>query len=126
MAACNARRARRNRGTRVAPNRAPAARDPAGRGGGGELVHNVDPAQVLVEFETVEQHDVFIEQHHVGKMRVAVTFADETLPLAPGQRLRERAVAARGPGLQALEPFEIVGTADAAADLLEVLAPRGA
>ena len=47
-----------------------------------DFADDVDPAQVVVEFDAVERCNLSLEQRQIAQMQVAVAFADEPLLFA--------------------------------------------
>ena len=48
-----------------------------------DLVEHVDPAELFVELDAVEEHDAPVDERDVGQMKVAVTLPDETAVQPP-------------------------------------------
>jgi len=72
--------------------------------GEGDFAHHVDPSEIRIELDGVEDPEASVDQRCVRQMRVAVALADESLffpglegflpaprfRLAPGANLRNR------------------------------------
>lgn len=53
------------------------------------IVDDIDTAETIVKFNTVEQERFFIEPEHVGEMDIAVTFTNITLLFTPCYQLEK-------------------------------------
>ena len=59
-----------------------------------DLAGDIDPAQVIVEFNAVEDDDGVVQQDHIPQMHIAVAFAHVTVPFA-GDEIGRRAANVR-------------------------------
>ena len=91
--------------------------------GEGDLAHDVDEPEVVVELDAIEDHELAVDFRNVAEVKVAVAFAHEAVFPAPAERGRTRREFGLRPRAECLERSPVGGILDQWQRLREVL-PR--
>ena len=89
-----------------------------------ELVEHVDPAELIVEFDAVEEHDASVDERDVGQVEITVAFPHETAIQPPRKYLAKSVVLRFQPGSVVGERSAIVVVLEQWCYLRDVLTRR--
>ncbi len=87
----------------------------------GDVIDQIDPAQVLAEFDTVEKQRGSVKPGHVGQMNITVTLADEPFRLTLQEYFLPPCVSCPAPAFQHVNLLYHAGVGQEATDLHEIL-----
>ena len=89
-----------------------------------DLAGDIDPAQALVELQTVEDGHRLVEQEHVPQMQIPVAFAHEPILFASNDIAPTRGKGVLAPGLKLPGVYLPGGVVDAIEQVLKVVVHR--
>ena len=73
-----------------------------------QIVHYVNPAEIVIKLDAVENHDLAaLGQHHIAQMQIAVALADPSAGLAFRQQRAQSAESAQGPAFHIRQRGEL-------------------
>src|ERR1035437_1725488 len=92
--------------------------------GEGDFACHIDPAQVFIEFNAVEQAYALADQYQIGQMQIAVALAHPAAASACQQPWQELLLLRQGPGAQSVQSPGQVGLWQRAQQRIKIVQRR--